>query len=144
MKKINFTTWRINLVGIIKIVAILIIYGVMIWGGLNLTSRFTETGNADTVLVIGVCSLALSFISSTYFTQKYLPEIRFAKSSVNIIAVLSLATAVAACLASYFAGEEKITMRNVTYIVLTIVFFVLMFLDTKRHNKNNKPTSEDA
>ncbi|WP_313111877.1 hypothetical protein [Pseudescherichia sp.] len=144
MKKINITAWRINLVGIIKIIAILIIYGVMIWGGLNLTSRFTETGNADTVLVIGVCSLALSFISSTYFTQKYLPEIRFAKSSVNIIGILSLATAVTACLASYFAGEEKITMRNVTYIVLTIVFFVLMFLDTKRHNKNNKPTSEDA
>ncbi len=141
MKKINFVTLRINLVGTIKIVSILIIYGVLIWGGLCLTSQFTDSGKADAVLVIGVFSLALSFISSTYFTQKYLPEIRFAKNPVNIIGVLSLATAVAAPIASYISGDEKNTMRNVTYSFLIVVFFVLMFLDTKRHKKNNKITS---
>ncbi|WP_312583208.1 hypothetical protein [Atlantibacter hermannii] len=137
MYKFNFHKWGVNIFASTKLLMILLCYGLLIWGGLDVTRHFSDNGKEDSVLIIGVSSLVLSFISSTYFVQRHLPEIRFAKFSINIISVLSLATAVLATISSFIVGEEKNTLRIIVYSILVIIFFALLFLDRKIYDKKN-------
>ena len=106
----------------IAIVIVLVVYGLIIAGGMCLTHLGTKTGSPDTVLVVGALSLILSFLGVMTKPQEFL-LINFHQSKVNILAVISLATAIVAALSGYFSNEEQSVMRNVTYWLLVVIFF---------------------
>lgn len=111
-----------NTKAIITIVIVLVVYGLIIAGGMCLTHLGTKTGSPDAVLVVGALSLILSFLGVMTKPQEFL-LIKFHQSKVNILAVISLATAVVAALSGFFSNEEQSLMRNVTYWVLVALFF---------------------